>query len=122
MARRPTKVAAAAEPVDMGKVRKQLEKPALAANLTVAEVSELKERRRLLERFERESSDAYKVMVLLRAEYQKHAQQLVEKYGLDTSNDHNIDTEAGAIWLVATYVDIEPEVVEEPEATPVAAE
>jgi hypothetical protein len=117
----PKRQTAKKVPEDLGTVRKPLDKPQHAADLTVAQVTELKERRRLLERFENEANDAFKVVQLLRGEYQKTAMQLIESHGLDRNDDHNIDTDNGVIWRTATYVPVKAEEVKDVEVEAVAA-
>lgn len=109
MARAPKKPL----PVDLGTIRKPLERPEKAADLTHAQVTELKERRRLLESYETQANDIIKVVQLLRSEYQKTAQTLIEQSGLSRDDDYNIDTDGGVIWRTATYVPLEPETISE---------
>lgn len=106
-------------PAELGTVRKQLDRPEKAADLTVAQVTELKERKRLVEQYEKEASDLVKVVQLLRSEYQKIAIQLIKDHNLNEGDDHNLDTENGVIWRTATYVPVTPESLDE---APVAEE
>lgn len=99
------------EPSEVGFLRQPLDRPKKVADLSFAEVSEIKERRRLIEAKANEAMDLQKVVNLLRMEQVRFLQDVVTGHGLSLRDDHNIDSESGAIFLTATY--IEPDVAQD---------
>lgn len=98
---------------EMGSAREQLRQPETAAELTVAETSEIKERRRLIEKVTEDVSDRQKVLQLLRVEQQRFLQTLITSKGLSLADDFNIDAENGVVWRTAKSVPMAPQVVED---------
>jgi hypothetical protein len=101
-----------------GTIRQPLDKPEPVANLAYAEVSEIKERRRLIEKVATDIVDQQKVLGLLRNEQTKYLQGLLEQRGLPMQDDYNVDSEAGVIMRIARYV--EPDSVVLTETEPIA--
>lgn len=96
----------------MGSVREPLRQPESAAQLTVSEASEIRERKRLIEDATTRAVDAGKIVQLLRNEHMQYLQTLVKSKGLDLSDEFNIDSDAGVVWRTARAAT--PEAMAEP--------
>ena len=94
---------------DMGIAREQLRQPEQAAELSVAEASEIKERKRLIEKVSGEVSDQQKVLQLLRVEQQRFLQALITSKGLSLDDDFNLDPDGGVVWRTARAVEMAPQ-------------
>jgi hypothetical protein len=110
-----TKASRSPRPVetDMGSAREQLTQPELAAELTVAETTEIKERKRLIEQEAERLLDQQKILQLLRMEQQRYLQSLITGKGLSLADDFNLDAEAGVVWRTARAVPMSPQVVDD---------
>jgi hypothetical protein len=97
----------------MGTAREQIQQPELAAELTVAETTEIKERKRLIEKESENLLDQQKVLQLLRIEQQRYLQSLITGKGLSLADDFNLDAEAGVIWRTARAVPMTSQVVDD---------
>lgn len=90
---------------DSGSFRQTLDKPEAVASLSVAEASEIKERKRLIENEMLKFSDFQKIIALLRAEQTRYLQSLIQSKGLSLADDYNVDSDGGVIMLVARNID-----------------
>ena len=105
-------------PADIGLFRKQLETPERVADLSVAEAEEIRERKRLIEAQQKAFEDNQKILALLRTEYIRYLEKLLEARQLDRSrSDYDVDSIRGAIWRTAVLVEPEPETEPAAEAT-----
>lgn len=94
-------------------MKEPLKQPEVAADLTVAEASEIKERKRLIDKQIDEVNDANKVLALLRIENQRFLQTLIANKNLPSGDDYNLDSEGGVILRTARAVALDPEPVDD---------
>ena len=114
------KTAAAQEapaPQAVGYAREPLRQPEAAAQVSVAEAAEIKERKRLIDAASVAASDAQKVLQLLRNENLQFLQSLVKAKSLAPEDEYNVDSDAGIIWRTARLV--VPTVIEQVQGEPV---
>jgi hypothetical protein len=110
---------------DVGQARKPLAEPEQVGTISVAEAGEIRERKRLREKYEAdlkakqdELSDVAKVVTLLRVENEQFLQRLLRDRSLPLEDDYNVQSETGLIWRTAEA--IRPREVTIEETTPVA--
>lgn len=103
---------------EAGGLREQLRQPEVVADLSHPEVTEIKERRRLIEKHAEYVTDQQKILRLLQSEQTSFLQRVVTSKGLSLNDEYNLDTDAGVIIRTAKAV-VAPEPVELPtEAEP----
>lgn len=109
----------------MGTARQPLSDPEQAGTISVAEAAEIRERKRLREKYEAdlkakqdEANDIAKIITLLRMENEQFLTKLLRDRDLNLDDDYNVMSESGLIWRTAigiqpaevTVEDTEPEV------------
>lgn len=98
-------------PPDMGSARRPLAQPERVGSISVAEAGEIRERKRLREKYEDELkakqdelSDISKIVTLLRVENEQYLQRLLRERDLPLDDDYNVQSETGDIWRTAAAV------------------
>lgn len=84
-----------------GRIMTPLDKPEIAGTLEFLEVTEIKERRRLIEKQQDTITDDQKILRLLQNEQQRFLQTLILSRGLSLSDDFNVDSDSGVILRTA---------------------
>ena len=118
----------AAMPSSAGALRRTLDQPEQVGSISVAEAAEIRERKRLREKYETdfqakqdELGDIAKVITLLRVENEQYLQKLLRERSLSAANDYNVQSESGIIWCTAVPASAEDVHIEETEEIPALA-
>lgn len=112
-------------PSGTGIVRQPLKEPEQVGSISVAEAAEIRERRRLREKYEAdmkvkqdEIQDIAKVLTILRLENESYLQKLLRERGLKMDDDYNVQSDTGVIWRTAVSVEPVSEIETDAEPMP----